>query len=56
MMATELIRRLQELVGEFGDQRVTTPDQMETKWVRDMSDAEFDQHRELISLIPDDMD
>ncbi len=55
MMATEAIRRLRELVEEFGDHRLTTPDQMETKWVRDFTDAEFDHDRDIITMIPDDM-
>jgi hypothetical protein len=55
MMATEAIRRLQELVVEFGDHRLATPDQMEPKWVRDFSDAEFNPDLDIIALIPEDM-
>jgi hypothetical protein len=55
MLATEVITRLSELVNEFGDQRIGTPDQMEPKWIRDFADIEFDPEREVIMAIPDDM-
>jgi len=55
MLATELIARLRDQVQEFGDHRVVTPDQMEPKWILDFTDVEYEDDREVLVLIPENL-
>jgi hypothetical protein len=54
MMASEGIEKLAELVNEFGDFKLQTPDLLEAKWLNDVTDIRYDPDREAIIIAAED--
>ena len=53
MKATEGIERLEQIVAEFGDADMVTPDQLEARWRNPVDRIEFDGETQSILFVSD---
>ena len=54
MMASAAAEKIRELVAEFGDFELMMPDQLESKWLKDVTDVKFDPAMEVITVVSED--
>ena len=53
MKATEGIERLEQIVAEFGDADMETPDPLEARWRNPVDRIEFDSESQSILFVSD---
>ena len=53
MKATEGVERLEQIIAEFGDADIVTPDALEARWRNPVDRIEFDGESQSILFVSD---